>query len=267
MKVLKKFKYKFSLVWLAVFFLAIFLRSNVGMLPFSGLYKPVIRAVQYNYVSFNTRGFETTETENFIIQHQDIDEEIINYLGETAEDKYHAATKIFKYQPKNKVRMIVYNDGASMMKATMLNKAKSPMGVYYGNTIHILNPEVWYGDNQDYREVFYSEGPILHELVHLLTDHTAKGNFPTWFTEGVSLYFEYLIDGYQWGKELEDSQIPYSINQLTRDFYGLNQYKAYTKSFRLVDSFVENQGTEELIELIYHLGDGGNIKDFYNLFE
>lgn len=267
MKTIKNTKGRFSLVWVAILFLALFIRTSVAVLPLSSLYRPIIRIVEYNYISLNIRGFQTTETENFIIKHQGLNKDVIDYLGKTAEDKYAAATEVFQYQPNKKVRMIVYNDGESLMKATMLRKERPPMGVYYGNSIHVLNPQVWYGEEADYKEVYYSEGPILHELVHLLTDHVAKGNFPHWFTEGVSLYFEDMIDDYQWGKELKDSEIQFSIKQLTRDFYRLNQFKAYTKSYRMVDSFVESQGIEELINLIYKLGEGGNLKDYYYLFE
>jgi len=41
------------------------------------------------------------------------------------------------------------------------------------------------------------ENTALHEMVHLFTDDLGKGNFPTWFTEGVSWYFEYKINGYE----------------------------------------------------------------------
>lgn len=231
----------------------------------AAIYRPALREVEYQYVSYHIRDYQVIETENYIIRHPGFDEELLSYIVKTAEDKYIAATEVFNYKPKEKVRMVLYNDLDEMMDATMLRKGNPPMGVYYGNTIHISNPLIWFSE-EEYKEGFYREGPILHELVHLLTDHIANGNFPTWFTEGVSLYMEYQVDKYQWGYELSGAEVDFSIEELTHDFHQLNQYRAYAKSFRLVSGFVDKYGLEELLLIIEKLGEGEKFSNYKNLF-
>ncbi|SCY61716.1 peptidase MA family metallohydrolase [Alkaliphilus peptidifermentans] len=255
---------KWKLFAVGVFVLLI-LNTHLSIKPVAGLYRPALRLVEYQIVSYYIRDYETIETDNYIIRHPGYDEDLLSFIIDTAEDKYKAATEVFNHNPREKVRMVIYDDLDQMMAATMLNKGNPPMGVYYGNTIHISNPLIWFNE-AEYRERYYDEGPILHELVHLLTDRLAKGNFPIWFTEGVSLYFEYEIDGYKWGEELTDEEIDFTIDELTYDFHRLNQYKAYTKSFRLVKSYVQLQGVEDLIQLINDLGQGTQIKEYHYLF-
>ena len=43
---------------------------------------------------------------------------------------------------------------------------------------------------------------FVHELTHLVVDDLAGGNFPVWFTEGSALYMEYMLLGYEWGRDL-----------------------------------------------------------------
>ncbi|HZJ76081.1 MAG TPA: hypothetical protein VFC70_00095, partial [Oscillospiraceae bacterium] len=151
---------------------------------------------------------------------------------------------------------------------TMLKKGDPPMGVYYGNSVHILNPEFWAEGEDKLEYMFYNQGPMLHELAHLFTDHVGNGNFPMWFTEGVSLYLEYMVDDYEWGKDVVFTGTDtYTIEELSGNFYNLNQHKAYTKSFRLVKNMVDNHGLDKLIDTINLLGKGHNMKEFIYLFE
>src|SRR5690554_7253947 len=59
----------------------------------------------------------------------------------------------------------------------MLKKGDPPMGVYYGDSVHSLDPKHWVDSMEELDYKFYNEGPVLHELVHLFTDHSASGNF------------------------------------------------------------------------------------------
>ena len=86
-------------------------------------------------------------------------------------------------------------------------------------------------------------------------------------TEGVSLYFEYMIDGYEWGREVVFLEKNYTIEELNSQFSSLNQYEAYTKSFRLVRTLVENHGLDKLMEIISSLGDGHDFDEFLYLFQ
>lgn len=227
--------------------------------------RPLVRAVENKIVLYKTRNFSKTETDNFIFRYENIDRDTLDLIKTTAEDKYLEAAGIFKYKLKDKVLVVIYEDMDLMMSTTMLRKGKPPVGVYYGNTIHIPDPKVWIKDTSKLEYTFYNEGPMLHELVHLFTDHLGNGNFPMWFTEGVSLYFEYIVDGYEWGSEVDENI--YTIRELNDSFNSLNQYEAYTMSFRLVKNMVDEHGLDKLIDLIALLGRGHSIDDFLYLFE
>ena len=59
----------------------------------------------------------------------------------------------------------------------------------------------------------------------------------------------------------------YTIRELNNNFHSLNQYRAYTRSFRLVKSMVDNYGLDKLIDVITLLGKGHNMEEFIHLFE
>lgn len=226
---------------------------------------PLIRAVEKQILLFRIRDYKEFRTESFIIKYNNIDAEMLEMIADTAEDKLEALTEIFCYRPENKVILVIHKDASRMMSVTMLSKGTPPMGVYYADSIHVLDPEQLFKDNLE--ESFYSEGPVLHELTHLFIDNIAGGNYPTWFTEGVSLYFEYAVDGYEWGEGVIIDDEAYNISSLSDDFFRLDQYLAYAQSFRLVKGFVDRYGEDELIRLIYNLGEGKDFSSYQHLFE
>jgi len=252
---------------MAVLFSLILLISFMGKGRVIAAINPVIRYFEHQVVAYQVRNYNQLETDNFIIKYQDGDKEILDLVAKTAEDKFDKAVKLFKYQPNEKILLILYDEPDPMMKITTLRKGTPPMGVYYGDALHIIDPNQWISEGSELTETFHKEGPVLHELVHLFVDHSAKGNFPIWFTEGVSLYFEYEVDGYQWGNGINFQDGEYTLQQLTRSFHELDQYMAYTKSFRLVKGYVEEHGIESLIQLINELGEGKDIEDYYYMFK
>lgn len=231
------------------------------------VFSPMVRDVESKRIAYRTRQYQSTITENFIIRYdKGIDNEVVDLVVKTAEDKYRRAVKIFNYKPSEKILVILYDDVEDLNRNTMLKKGSPPMGVYYGDSIHLLNPRLWVKDEEDLERSFYSEGPLLHELAHLFTDHIAKGNFPMWFTEGISLYLEYEVDGYQWGKEVDLGREEYTLEMLTNKFDELDEYLAYTQSFRIVKGFAESQGIESLMDVIRALGEGKDMQRFMHLF-
>ena len=257
------FIFSLLVIWLISFYVA----NSYEIL---GGLRPLVRGIENKIVLYKTRNFNETETDTFVFRHEDMDNEILELVKNTAEDKYREITKIFQYEFRDKILVVIYNDMDLMMNTTMLRRGEPPMGVYYGDSVHILNPGLR-GEGAEAEKTayeFYNRGPVLHELVHLFTDHIGNGNFPMWFTEGVSLYFEYMVDDYEWGEGVVFTDPnAYTIGELNSNFYGLNQYKAYTQSFRLVRDMVDNHGLNKLMDIIVLLGKGHNIDEFIYLFE
>ncbi len=265
---LRKEHYKLYIkVMLSIMFVWILFTNQINPNEIIRITRPLMRNLEYRMVSLQVRGYNQLETENFIINYQDIDKKVLNLVAVTAESKYQQTVELFKYKPNNKIKIVLYDDPEPMMRVTTLRKGTPPMGVYYGDTLHILDPTHWIKDTSQMEYIFYREGPILHELVHLFTDHLARGNFPIWFTEGVSLYFEYEIDEYQWGKDVEFKEGEYTLDELTYSFNEKDQYLAYTKSFRIIKNYVEEHGLESLMKLIMELGEGNQFKNYHGLFK
>jgi len=262
----KAYNYKTVFIFLLLF---MWLISSYTINTFGiiGTVRPLIRSIENRIVLYKTRNFNELETDTYIFRYENIDKKTLDLIINTAEDKYKQIADIFPYKLEDKVLIVVYNNTDLMMNTTMLSKGDPPMGVYYGDSIHIANPELWVDRIEELDYKFYNEGPMLHELVHLFTDHVGRGNFPMWFAEGVSLYFEYMIDGYEWGEEVIFSEKDYTIEELSGQFKSLNQYEAYTKSFRLVKTLVQNHGLDQLIDIITSLGNGHSLNEFIYLFE
>ncbi|MFT9496502.1 peptidase MA family metallohydrolase [Anaerosolibacter sp.] len=217
---------------------------------------PLFREVQFRIIDYKTKDFGVRETEHFIIKYQEADQEVIELVAEASEKHYDEASRLLNYYPKKKTTVVIYEDPTKLMKNANLRQGKPPMGVYYASTIQILSPRQWIPENTDMKEIFMNEGPMVHEFTHLLVDDLTRGNYPLWFTEGVALYQEYVHTGYEWGKGLEYEEAPYDVAQLTNDFHELDEMLAYKRSFEMMKSMVENNGSEDLNKVLRELGKG-----------
>ncbi len=217
---------------------------------------PLFREVQFRIIDYKTKDFGVRETAHFIIKYQEADQEVIDLVAEASEKHYDGASRLLNYYPKKKTTVVIYDDAAELMKNSNLKQGKPPMGVYYASTIQILSPRQWIPENADMREVFINEGPMVHEFAHLLVDDLTRGNYPLWFTEGVALYQEYIHTGYEWGKDMEYEGAPYDVEELTKNFHGLDEMLAYKRSFEMMKSMVENKGEEDLNKVLRELGKG-----------
>lgn len=149
-------------IWLCI--TSLYVSNKFGVI---GAIRPFIRTVENRIVLYNTRNFNEIETDTFIYRYENIDQETLDLIIQTAEDKYRSIADIFQYELKEKILIVAYEDTDLMMRTTMLNKGDPPMGVYYGDSIHIADPKLWTTESQNLEELFYKEGPVLHELVHL----------------------------------------------------------------------------------------------------
>ncbi|GAB6085835.1 peptidase MA family metallohydrolase [Alkaliphilus crotonatoxidans] len=254
--------YLIILLTIVLFILLAGLRTQVVLASA----RPLVRGLEQQLVAIQVRNYKQIETDHYQIKYQNINGETLDLIAETAEKKYWAVSEAFQYKPDGKITLIIYDDPEEMLKVNFLNKDNPPMGVYFGNSLHILDPSHWISDQQNMKIIFESQGPVLHELVHLFTDHLGGGNFPLWFTEGVSLYYEYALDGYEWGKEVIVPK-DYTLKKLYHSFNQLDQYQAYTKAFRIVKGYVEENGEKALLEIINSLGRGARLEHYFPISE
>lgn len=252
-------KRHYVLITICIVFILIFLN---GFRIKGDLYI-FFRNIPKKTVLANIKDYNKVETEHFIIKYKTDDLEVLKLVEKASEEYYDEICRQFDYYPEDKTVVVLYDNSEDLLKNANLGKSKPPMGVYYASTIQILSPRLWCPADKDMESLFINEGPMVHEFTHRIIDDITKGNYPLWFTEGLALYSEYIYTGYEWGKEVEEEKI-YSFKELNHEFNKLDQYLAYTQSFRVVKHIVDTYGFESIKEIIKKLEDGYT---FNNAFE
>jgi hypothetical protein len=224
------------------------------------LVSPVYNSLVKVKVLDNIKDYQQLETENFIINYKKDEIEVAKLTGEIAERYYNDICSMFDYYPKEKIQIVVYSSGKEILDNTGLNKNTPPLGVYYGGIIHVLSPNSWIDDRSNLEQVYQINGPIVHEFTHLIVDRITKGNYPIWLTEGIALYAEYKITGFEWGRGIDYNK-KVSIEELNSNFYNINQSLAYRKSFEIVRDISENWGFDSIVLILNKLGEGNNFSD------
>jgi hypothetical protein len=208
----------------------------------------VVERVEILRLQRLTPGYFVMETENFNIRFAKEDADVVQRVADQAQRQFAMVTEYFQYEPKKKVTLTVYQDKDELREGLRLPYQGTTLGAYYAGTISILSPSIW-GPEGDAAE----EGIYIHELTHLIMADMAGGNYPMWFTEGMALYQEYINTGFEWGKDYKFKRPPYSIEELTEDFAGLDQFIAYKQSFLLVKALMEQEDRGKILELFQTL--------------
>ncbi|WP_052045094.1 peptidase MA family metallohydrolase [Caloranaerobacter azorensis] len=252
-----------SILRLLIVIIFVFIFISITNLKFVGYLQrsvsTLINNVEKKRILTNIKDYDTLETRHFIIRFDGENDKIAYLTGEVAEKYYNAVCDMFNYYPEEKSIIIIYNDGDELLKNTRLNKQTYPMGVYYSGVINILSPSLWINDVEDFNIIYEKEGPIVHEFTHLIVDKIAHGNYPMWLTEGIALYTEYKLTGFEWGKDIEHVD-GIDIKSLDKNFSELDQYIAYRKSFEVIKKISDVWGFEKLKDILVTLGEGNNLK-------
>lgn len=133
------------------------------------------------------------------------------------------------------------------------------LGAYVMGRLELVSPAVW-SEHLPFDSAwarYVDEGPIVHELAHLLLDYAADGNYPVWFSEGFAQYWEYRLVGYIWsepGYQVGEDLFP--IEQLQRRFHDcLPEYVAYRQALGLVELMYREHGAGTVSGLVGHLAE------------
>ncbi len=214
-------------------------------------------------------GFKSIESGYAKIFYCDTDKEYINIIL-SAFDLYYpiicSELGIAYKEDKHKIPIIIYPTEKTLYKSLQLgSNQKTPMGVYYGGALHILSPGLWVkGDNEtEQKSYFLHNGPVVHEMIHLVLDIKTSGNFPHWFSEGVALFYEKQYINFSWEIE-ENSDKKITYKELTNSFRELDAFASYKKSFDVINYIYEEKGKDGLLSIIESLSKG---KSFEIAFE
>lgn len=202
-----------------------------------------------------TANLEEINTPHYVIKYDPVDSAYAEMVGEAAEDAYGEVTQVFDRQPARKTTIIIYPDSSSLAQSFGWDKNEKALGVYWGGTIRILSPGAWLkGD--DIKAEFSQQGPMVHELTHLLVDDITRGNYNRWWTEGIAQYVEKRTTGFEFSNPFNDPQDMqyYHFTTLTRRFDKLDQAVAYWQSLKAVEFISEEYGEDKLYAILESLG-------------
>lgn len=162
-------------------------------------------------------------------------------------------------EPQQRALMIMHPDRSSMREVFGWSSEDRAMGVYWSGTVQVLSPSALMpGLSPDRRAWRYEvEGPVVHELTHLLLDQAADGHYPAWFSEGLAQFMEWQYTGWQWTEgNAALASSPYGYDEL-QDFRQVsNQAKAYRQSFLMVRYISKTGGRGTLSRIIEQLAAG-----------
>lgn len=197
---------------------------------------------------------KSKETEHFVIKYGKGEEAIAQLVAETAEEAYRSVVDIMKEAPRQKTLVIIYPDAESLALSFGWQGDANTMGVYFKGVIRILDPRLWI--EGDVREAFFREGPMVHELVHLMIDYMTQGNYPRWFTEGVAQYVEKKVTGFELAGPFGDEKAVYDFAYLDKNFDRIDQATAYWQSLMAVEEMVKLYGEDNLFQMLSFLAKG-----------
>jgi hypothetical protein len=232
-------------------------------LPKQWLY-PIVRDITKVSVLYKMEDLQVQESEHFIIKYRIQDKAEVPLVIEAAEQAYQPVTGSLGHIPKGKPVIIIVSDRQEMQKTFGWSVEQSAMGVFWVGLIEVLSPQVWIAgdDAAAQREDFIKNGPIAHELTHLVVDSMVRGNYPRWFTEGLAQYQEYRLNEYEWMTATNSlGNTLYTLEQMEADFDGMdNQSLAYRESLAAVRYLYEVHGDDSVRAILHELNRGKTMR-------
>ncbi len=229
----------------------------------SQIYK-IFRELSKHRMIWQTRGWNEMQSSSFIVRYTSRDSSIAEMVLESAEKSYEPVSGNFAGSYREKILVVVYPTKESLGRSFGWAADESAMGVYWAGVIRVLSPSAWIeeDDPEVFKEVFDSDGPLAHELTHLLVDYETGGNYTRWFTEGIAQYTEAKVTGYRLDyRSIRDYDEIYPLSRMDRDFDSLDdQNLAYLQSFQAVNYLVELYGEDSLRDILGQLGRGQSME-------
>ncbi len=219
---------------------------------------PAVKQFEKARVLTYAENLEIIETENFIIRYETEEKKYAELTANIADKYYEEICNMFEYYPSRKSEIIIYSNERDFLDTLKFDRGDTPIGVYYSGVINILSPEIWISDLEEINEIYEFNGPVIHEFAHMLIDDITKGNYPMWLTEGLALYTEYKITGFEW-EDYDSDEYKITLEDLDKSFDDIDQNMAYRKSFEVVKNISDTWGFDKLMNMLDILGKGNNI--------
>lgn len=225
----------------------------VGFLQYKEVLIQSVEKVHSAFIVASIDDYKNKDIEGISYYYKEnLKEEDFKEISSITQKMIQEVNKNFAQETRQDFNVIIYPNSMEMNSGLKLSSKESTLGAYYGGNIFILSPAQLIGMDTDLENI------ILHEYTHLLVEKKTKGYHPVWFTEGVALYQEFLITGYEWGENVDYTKTFYTIEELGNQFYQLDIFHAYRSSFLRVRFIAENYGERVLLEIMDELANGNN---------
>lgn len=230
-------------IYIVLFFMTII---TVLLAVTSNFIDKIEYAFENRYYQFVSRNMESIETDHFIIKYQDESDGLL--VAEISEKYYEEVSSIHDYHQDGKIPIIIH-DKENMSHGTLLKANKVPMGLYSSGIIQVLSPKEWIDDEENIKDIFEKDGPIVHEMSHYMIDKSTDKVYKPWILEGIALYVEYKATGYTIAKEDQYNEL-YTLEELEKDFKKLDKIKAYYSSFIIIKKTIEEKDFEYMDNML-----------------
>jgi hypothetical protein len=205
-------------------------------------------------------GWLETASEHFDIYYQPNDRAAVESVLEDLEQSLDAVGPLFTKDLPIAAAVVLEPSMAALQEA--IGPTASPsLGAYYLGRLELISPLAWQPDlDVDSAVSYYAKnGPVTHELTHLLLDYQVNGNSPVWFTEGMAQYWEWQVKGYIWD-DLGNSWRQYAVpvDQLEEQFGSMPENAAYREALSVVQFLYEHYGNNSVQAIVQGLADGGS---------
>ncbi|HPF20342.1 MAG TPA: hypothetical protein PLC88_03300 [Syntrophomonas sp.] len=223
------------------------------------IWQKISRLAVGQEIRFRTARFQEMKTDHFVIKFTQTDADYAAIIANSAERAYRQVSDRMNIDVRQKTTIVVYPDSRSLARCFGWDKNEKALGVYWAGTIRILSPHEWL--QQAYNEAeFQTEGPLVHEYVHLIVDDMTGGNYNRWWTEGVAQYIEKQITGFQFAdpQDVTAGQL-YTFQELNKNFDELDQQMSYWQSRQAVEFMASQYGEEVIYTVMDYLAQGDTL--------
>lgn len=207
-----------------------------------------------------TAGWSELSRGRVVVRYTPQDADMAPLVLKVTEEVYRQVAADIGGEAPGQVQINIFPDGDSLRQSFPGGQEKQAMGVYWAGYINILSPRVWapVSTPAELEAYFRKNGPLAHELTHLVFDFRTGGNYPHWFSEGLAQYEEYRLTGFLWIEPQNRlDQRLYTLAELDQKFDGLeNEALAYRQAFLFVSYLEECYGPGSVRQLIDHLAAG-----------
>lgn len=224
------------------------------------LYARWLQAERAAKLAFLPAGYEAISDDDFIIYYphgRRHEAEVVFGLA----DKYlkRLTAGMGYVPPVDRVTLVITPSRREMVSVLGSRYGYDALGAYWRGVIWLLSPGEWLDTGDPgWGTLYEKEGPVVHELTHLILSYRTAGNLPSWFDEGVAQYEEFKQTGYEWlepGNTM--NQRLYSLQELTKGFDRLeNEALAYRQAFLLIRYLGERYGDGIIVDMAEDMARG-----------